>query len=89
MITVKSFFHCLKLGNMHTETRIVIELYDVTGMSKDSEKMSFTMASDQEERLSLRIGGEKYYVACSPGSVRCNNNHVMEGVTIYHIEQIT
>ena len=50
--------------------------------------MSFTMASDQEELLSLRIGGEKYYVACSPGRVRCNNNHVMEGVTIYHIEQI-
>ena len=87
MITVKSFFHCLKLGNMHAETRIVIELYDVTGMSED-----FTMASDQEERRSLRIGGEKYswkyYVACSPGRVRCINNHVMEGVTICHTEQI-
>ena len=35
--------------------------------------MSFTMASDQEERPSLRIGGEKYYVVCSPGRVRCNN----------------
>ena len=46
--------------------------------------MSFTIASDQEERLSLRIGGEKYHVPCSPGRVRCNNNHVMEGATIYH-----
>ena len=51
--------------------------------------MSFTMASDQEERPSLRIGDEKYYVACSPGGVRCNNNHVMEGITIFHTEQIT
>ena len=50
--------------------------------------MIFTMASDQEECPSLRIGVEKYYVACSPGRVRCNNNHVMEGVTIYHTEQI-
>ena len=50
--------------------------------------MSFTMASDQEERPSLRIGDEKYYVACSPGRVRWNNNRVMEGVTIYHTEQI-
>ena len=50
--------------------------------------MSFTMAFDQEERPSLRIGGGKCYVACSPGRVRCNNNHVMEGITIYHIEQI-
>ena len=50
--------------------------------------MSFTMASDQEECLSLRIGGEKDYVACSPGRVRCNNNHIMEGVTIYLTEQI-
>ena len=51
--------------------------------------MSFTMMSDQEERPSLRIGGEKYHVACSPGRARCNNNHVMEGVTIYHhTEQI-
>ena len=48
--------------------------------------MSFTMASDQEERLSLHIGGEKYYVACSPGGVRCNNNHVRERVTIYETE---
>ena len=40
--------------------------------------MCFTMASDQEERLSLRIGDEKYYVACSLGRVRCNNNHVMK-----------
>ena len=47
--------------------------------------MSFTMASDQEDRPSLRFGGAKY---CSPGRVRCNNNHVMEGVTIYHTEQI-
>ena len=50
--------------------------------------MSFTVTSDQEERLSLRIGDEKYYVACSPGRVRCSNNHVMEGVIIYHTEQI-
>ena len=50
--------------------------------------MSFTMGSDQEERRSLRIGDETYHVACSPGIVRCNNNHVMEGVTIYHTEQI-
>ena len=48
--------------------------------------MSFTMGSDQEQRQSLRIEDEKYYVACSPGRVRCNNNHVMEGVTIYHTE---
>ena len=48
--------------------------------------MSFTMASDQ--RPSFRIVGEKYCVACSPGRVRCNNDHVMEGVTIYHTEQI-
>ena len=40
------------------------------------------MASDQEERSSLCIGGEKYYVACSPCRVICNNIHVMEGVTI-------
>ena len=38
LITVKFFFHCLKLGNMHAETRIVIELYDVTGMSEDSRR---------------------------------------------------
>ena len=50
--------------------------------------MGFTTASDQEERPSLRIGGEKYCVACSPGRVRCNNDHVMEGVTIHHTEQI-
>ena len=50
--------------------------------------MSFTMASDQEERPSLRIGDEKHYIACSPGRVRCNNNHFMEAVTIYHTEQI-
>ena len=50
--------------------------------------MSFPMASDREERLSLRIGDEKYYVACSPGRVMCNNNHVRERVTIYHTEQI-
>ena len=50
--------------------------------------MSFTMASDQEEFPSRRIGHEKYYVACSPGRVRCNNNHIMEGLTIYHTEQI-
>ena len=50
--------------------------------------MSFTMASDQEERPSLRTGSEKYYVASSPGRVRCNNNHVMEGVTIHHTEQV-
>ena len=48
--------------------------------------MSFTMASDQEERPSLRIGDEKYYVACRPGGVRCNNNHVRERITIYHTE---
>ena len=36
LIMVKSFFHCLKLGNMHAKTRIVIELYDVTDMSEDS-----------------------------------------------------
>ena len=46
------------------------------------------MASDQEERPSLRIGGEKYCVACSPGIVGCNNDHVMEGETICHTEQI-
>ena len=50
--------------------------------------MGFTMASDQEERLSLRIVGEKYCAACSPVRVRCNNDHFMEGVTIYHTEQI-
>ena len=32
--------------------------------------MSFTMVTGQEERLSFRIGGEKYCVACSPGRVR-------------------
>ena len=42
------------------------------------------MASDQEECPSVRIGGEKHYVACIPGRVRCNNNHVRERVTIYH-----
>ena len=50
--------------------------------------MSFTMASDQEERRSLCIADEKYCVACSPGRVRYNNNHVMEGETIYRTEQI-
>ena len=49
--------------------------------------MSFTIASDQEERPSIHIGDEKYYVACSAGRVMCNNNYVMEGVTIYHTEQ--
>ena len=34
----KVFFHCLKLGNMHAETRIVIELHDVKGMSEDSRR---------------------------------------------------
>ena len=37
-IIVKSFSHCLKSGNMHDETRIVVELYDVTGMSEDSRR---------------------------------------------------
>ena len=50
--------------------------------------MSLTMASDQEKRPSLCIGGEKYCVACSPGRVMCNNDYVMEGETIYHTEQI-
>ena len=50
--------------------------------------MSFTMASDQEEHPSLLIGGEKYCVACSPGIVGCNSDHVMEGETICHTEQI-
>ena len=36
LITVKSFFHCLKLGNMHAQTRIAIELYDVARMTEDS-----------------------------------------------------
>ena len=35
---VKSFIHCLKLGNMDTDTRIVIELYDVTSMTEDSRR---------------------------------------------------
>ena len=65
----KVFFHCLKLGNMHAETRIVIEPYHVTS-------------------ITLRIGGEKYCAVCSSGRVRSNNDHVMEGVTIYHTEQI-
>ena len=34
--------------------------------------MSFTMASDQEERPSLHIGGEKYCEAYSPVRVRCS-----------------
>ena len=51
--------------------------------------MSFTIASDQEGRPSLRIGDERYCVARSPGRVRCNNDHVMEGEAIYHTEQIT
>ena len=89
MIAVKSFFHCLKLKNMHAETRIVIELYDVSRYDRERfKKMSFTVASDQEERPSPCIGGEKYCAACSPGRVRCNNDHVMEGVTIYHTERI-
>ena len=46
------------------------------------------MASDKEERSYFRVGGEKYYVACSPGRVRCNNNHVMEGQSFYHTERI-
>ena len=50
--------------------------------------MGFTMASYQEECPSLRIESEKYCVACSPGRVRCNNDHVMGGVTIYHTEQL-
>ena len=32
----KVFLQCLKLGNMHAKTRIVIELYDVTDMREDS-----------------------------------------------------
>ena len=78
----ESLFHCLKLGNMYAETGIVIELYD-----RGFEKMSFTMASDQEECPSLRIGGEKYCVACSPGRVRCNNDHVMEGKTFIKLNR--
>ena len=50
--------------------------------------MGFSMASDQEQRRSLRIGGEKHCVVGSPGRVRCNNDHFMEGVTMYHTEQI-
>ena len=50
--------------------------------------MSFIVAFDQEERPSLRIGSEKYCGACSPGRVRCNNDHVMVGEIIYHTEQI-
>ena len=50
--------------------------------------MSFTIASDQQEHPSFCIGGEKYSVACSPGRVRCDNDHVMEGETICHTEQI-
>ena len=46
------------------------------------------MASNQEERPSLRMGGEKYCVACRAGGVRRNNDHVMEGETIYNTEQI-
>ena len=38
LIAVKSLFHCLKLGNMHAETRIVIELYNVTSMTEDSRR---------------------------------------------------
>ena len=34
----KVFVHCLKLGNMHAETRIVTELYDVTSMTEDSRR---------------------------------------------------
>ena len=34
----KVFFHCLKLGNTHVDTRIVIELYDVTSMTEDSRR---------------------------------------------------
>ena len=49
--------------------------------------MSFTMASDQEERPSFHIGGEKCYLACSLGRVRCNNNHVMEAVTILSLSR--
>ena len=45
--------------------------------------MGFTVASDQEERPP--IGGEKYCVA---GRVRCSNDHIMEGVIIYHTKQI-
>ena len=50
--------------------------------------MGFTMAFDQEKRWSLRIEGEKYCVAGSPGRVRCNYGHLMEGITIYHTNQI-
>ena len=50
--------------------------------------MSFIMPSDQEEHPSLRIGSEKYCVACSTGRVRCNNDHVMEGEAIYHTKQV-
>ena len=50
--------------------------------------MSFTVISDQEECLSLRIGGEEYCAACSSGGVRRNNDQVMEEVTIYHTEKI-
>ena len=61
LIALKSFFLCLKLGNMHAQMQLL---------------------------FNCRIGGEKYCVACSPGRVRCNNDHVMEGVTIYQTEQI-
>ena len=50
--------------------------------------MGFTMASDQEERPSLRIVGEKYCVACSPGIVGVHNDHVMGRETICDTEQI-
>ena len=34
----KVFFHCLNLGNVHAETRIVIELYDVTSLNEDLKR---------------------------------------------------
>ena len=47
----KVFFPCLKLGNMHAEMRIVIELYDVTSMNEDSRRVSLLPLTKKNPRL--------------------------------------
>ena len=46
----KLIFHCLKLENLPTHTRILKRLYDVTGRTDEVQKVISNMASDQEGR---------------------------------------
>ena len=87
LVAVKSFFTACS-WEIYTPTRnlllnfMTLQAWPTHG--RRFKKMGFTMATDQEERRSLRIRGQEYCVAGSSGRVRCNNGYFMEGVTIYH-----